>query len=203
MIHLMVCAKGPIVDPVIINGVYLLLVNGTDPPVVKIGFSRNIGRRVKELGRIFHLGGSLIATSTEEELELHSRFKHLHTNNEFFLLKDDLLVYINSLRKKIGMDDIDISLCQHLKSELYIVSPVIPTENRRKRILELPLWYQDELKKLLNTRKFRSMKRKILRDKLVKWLDSDDKRGPFTSFELKFLIGTDRYNEKIHGYYEF
>lgn len=64
---------------------------------IKIGFTTNLDQRVKEIPCDEVL--ATIPGSYRVEARLHCQFTHLHLNGEWFSMGDDLMEYIEGLKK--------------------------------------------------------------------------------------------------------
>ena len=172
-------------------------------PVVKIGHSKaTIARRVRSLRNTAYGSFPLLFwwEDRNQEVILHRRFdadrvhpRHLQ-RAELFNLSQEMLAYINIERSKRGLRPVNVEAM----TLDYVTDP--PTD---RDYLKLLLRYLDTgarrgfleaCQALLQTRRFRSLSRKTLRDKLVGWLEqSEPGLPPFTHQEWKYLLGSVRW----------
>ena len=80
------------------------ITNGTD---IKIGYSSNVKRRLKQLNTGSSINLYVLCTfkgGRELESEIHSMFKKIRYNGEWFKADKELLEYLNSMSEDVYVD---------------------------------------------------------------------------------------------------
>lgn len=78
--------------------------NGTD---IKVGYSANVKRRLKQLNTGSAVNLYILCTFTggrELESQIHNRFKGCRINREWFRAENELLDYLNSMSEDYYVD---------------------------------------------------------------------------------------------------